>query len=106
MPVAVGTKALLSLKSGRPPSGGGGGRGTLGCEAFLGRKVPAPTPSVRPATKSREGPRVGIFLGWRVAGQVKAGSGQEREVSRQLFLFGCVRLENICNARWRFEMCN
>lgn len=63
MPVAVGTKALLSLKSGRPPSGGGGGRGTLGCEAFLGRKVPAPTPSVRPATKSREGPRVGIFLG-------------------------------------------
>lgn len=63
MPVAVGTKALLSLKSGRPPSGGGGGRGTLGCEAFLGRKVPAPTPSVRPATKSREGPRVGIFFG-------------------------------------------
>lgn len=89
MPVAVGTKALLSLKSGRPPSGGGGGRGTLGCEAFLGRKVPAPTPSVRPATKSREGPRVGIFLGWRVAGQVKAGSGQERGISPTFSVWLC-----------------
>lgn len=40
-----------------------------------------------------------------MAEQVKAGSGQERDVSRQLFLFGCVRLENICNSKWRFVKC-
>jgi hypothetical protein len=106
---AICPPAVGMIAPARPPSGGGGygapvpagtATGAAGTgEAFCvdrGMKMPAPTPRVRPAAKSSEGPMVGILLlfvvlGWtgrwrrwrrrgdfqgRLAGPRQPGSGR------------------------------